>query len=141
MSKVKTVFVCQNCGATSPKWIGRCTNCGEWNTYTEEVQVRKVVSTLASRSSSGEQPRKLSDVSAGQIQRIDTRNAELNRVLGGGLVPGVAGADRRRTRYRQINPGIATGTGPGRSQNPLRIRRRKYSADQNPGQPPQEGKR
>lgn len=88
MSKVKTVFVCQNCGATSPKWIGRCSACGEWNTYTEEVRLKEVTNPLPSRTSSGEHPLRLSEVTAGQIQRIDTRNTELNRVLGGGLVPG-----------------------------------------------------
>ena len=88
MAKVKTVFTCQNCGTQSPKWIGRCTNCGEWNTYLEEVQVKESKNTLPSRTASGAQPQKLSQVGEGQIERIDTRNSELNRVLGGGLVPG-----------------------------------------------------
>ncbi len=88
MAKAKTVFVCQNCGNQSPKWVGRCTNCGEWNTYVEEVQVKEVKNTLPSRMPSGSRPQKLSEVDSGQIGRIDTRNAELNRSLGGGLVPG-----------------------------------------------------
>ncbi len=88
MAKVKTVFTCQNCGTQSPKWIGRCANCGEWNTYLEEVQVKESKHTLPSRTASGAQPQKLSQVGEGQIERIDTRNSELNRVLGGGLVPG-----------------------------------------------------
>ena len=88
MAKVKTVYVCQNCGNQSPKWIGRCTNCGEWNTYVEEVQVKENRSSLPSRSASGAQPQKLSEVAEGQVERIDTRNTELNRTLGGGLVPG-----------------------------------------------------
>ena len=88
MAKAKTVFVCQNCGSQSPKWVGRCTNCGEWNTYVEEIQVKEVKDTLPSRTPSGSKPRKLSEVASEQVGRIDTRNAELNRALGGGLVPG-----------------------------------------------------
>ena len=88
MAKVKTVFTCQNCGTQSPKWIGRCVNCGEWNTYLEEVQVKESKNTLPSRTASGAQPQKLSQVGEGQIERIDTKNREFNRVLGGGLVPG-----------------------------------------------------
>lgn len=88
MAKIKTVYTCRNCGSQSPKWVGRCTNCGEWNTYEEEVLVKETKSPLPSRSASGAQPQKLSEVGNGQIERIDTRNNELNRVLGGGLVPG-----------------------------------------------------
>lgn len=88
MAKVKTVYTCQNCGAQSPKWVGRCTNCGEWNTYVEEVVMKETKNLLPSRTPSGAQPQKLTEVSADQIQRIDCHNKELNRVLGGGLVPG-----------------------------------------------------
>ncbi len=88
MVKAKTIFTCQQCGAQSPKWIGRCPNCGNWNSYVEEVLVKEVKNTLPSRTSSGNQARKLSEVSAEQTLRIDTRNEELNRVLGGGLVDG-----------------------------------------------------
>lgn len=88
MAKVKTVYVCQNCGSQSPKWIGRCTNCGEWNTFAEEAVVKESKSPLPSRTASGAKPQKLNEVSAEQIQRIDCHNKELNRVLGGGLVPG-----------------------------------------------------
>ncbi len=88
MAKVKTVYTCQNCGSQSPKWVGRCTNCGEWNTYVEEVQVKETKTPLPSRSASGAHPQKLSEVGEGQIERIDTHNSELNRTLGGGLVPG-----------------------------------------------------
>ncbi|TDO02725.1 DNA repair protein RadA [Sunxiuqinia elliptica] len=88
MAKVKTVHVCQNCGNQSPKWVGRCTNCGEWNTFVEEVVVKETKSPLSSRTASGAKPQKLNEVSTEQIQRIDCYNQELNRVLGGGLVPG-----------------------------------------------------
>lgn len=88
MAKVKTVHVCQNCGNQSPKWVGRCTSCGEWNTFVEEVVVKETKSPLSSRTASGAKPQKLNEVGIEQIQRIDCYNEELNRVLGGGLVPG-----------------------------------------------------
>ncbi len=88
MAKVRTVFTCQNCGSQSPKWVGHCTNCGEWNTFVEEAVVKETKSPLSSRTASGAQPQKLNEVSAEQVQRIDCHNTELNRVLGGGLVPG-----------------------------------------------------
>ena len=86
--KLKTTFVCQSCGASSPKWIGRCPSCGEWNTYSEEVLIKEQTSVKPSQIATGNKPQKLSEVSFDQIRRIDTRNGELNRVLGGGLVPG-----------------------------------------------------
>ncbi len=88
MAKVKTVYTCQNCGSQSPKWVGRCNNCGEWNSFIEEVEVKESKNQLPSRAASGAQPKKLNEVDDEQIQRIDCRNYELNRVLGGGLVPG-----------------------------------------------------
>jgi DNA repair protein RadA/Sms len=87
--KLKTVYVCQNCGVTSPKWLGRCTACGEWNTFTEEVQATGGKDTpLTPLSSAAAVPCRLSEVDDEHIERIDTHNQELNRVLGGGLVPG-----------------------------------------------------
>lgn len=88
MAKVKTVYTCQNCGSQSPKWVGRCQNCGEWNTYMEEIQVKETKNPLPSRTASGSQPQRLTEVDEEQIKRIDCHNKELNRVLGGGLVPG-----------------------------------------------------
>lgn len=87
MSKLKTLFVCQSCGFTSPKWIGKCTSCGSWNSLIEEI-----VSSGSSQSipqyPSKAKPFSLSEIEAGTEKRIDTKNNELNRVLGGGLVPG-----------------------------------------------------
>jgi len=86
-SKVKTEFFCSNCGARSPKWLGRCPSCGEWNTYHEEVVVReKKGSTTISKTSSS--PRKLADIESGVEKRISSGIGELDRVLGGGIVPG-----------------------------------------------------
>ncbi len=86
MAKIRTKFVCQNCAYESPKWMGRCPGCGEWNTLVEEIEESKTVATRSARSVSKPQP--LSEVKMGQYARIDTRIGEFNRVLGGGLVPG-----------------------------------------------------
>jgi DNA repair protein RadA/Sms len=88
MVKTRTSFFCQNCGAQSPKWIGRCNSCGEWNTYVEEVVERETKSIASILNGTGNQPKLLQDVSDDHTERIDTLNGELNRVLGGGLVPG-----------------------------------------------------
>ena len=92
-TKVKTAFFCSNCGAQSPKWVGRCPSCGEWNTYTEEVIERENRSggwnnPAAAPRKGSKESRLVRDIQTEEIQRIDTGNNELNRVLGGGLVPG-----------------------------------------------------
>jgi len=89
MSKTRTAFFCQNCGAQYARWLGKCTSCGEWNTLVEEVIQREEKSipgtAIGQRSAS---PVRISEVTYGQEIRFDTRDQELNRVLGGGLVPG-----------------------------------------------------
>ena len=90
MVKEKTVYVCSNCGQESPKWVGKCPSCGEWNTYVEEI-VRK--ETTNRRPVSGIETQKakpviLSEIEADDEPRINMHDDELNRVLGGGLVPG-----------------------------------------------------
>ncbi|MEZ5146076.1 MAG: DNA repair protein RadA [Bacteroidales bacterium] len=90
MSKTKTTFFCQNCGAQAPKWIGRCPSCGEWNSYVEEVLQKdtgKNRSPIKSDSKAAV-PHLISEIEAGKENRINTLNGELNRVLGGGLVTG-----------------------------------------------------
>jgi len=90
MAKTKTVYVCQNCGAESPKWIGKCPSCGEWNTYVEEVISKDIPqkTILAGLEIVKQKPVLISDVETSEEPRIDTSGNELNRVLGGGLVPG-----------------------------------------------------
>ncbi len=89
MSKIKTVFFCQNCGAQSSKWIGHCPSCGEWNTYVEEVVQRENSSGKTGlRISNQSTPKLIHDIDIDTIKRIDSGNNELNRVLGGGIVPG-----------------------------------------------------
>ncbi|MCQ2975939.1 MAG: DNA repair protein RadA [Bacteroidales bacterium] len=87
--KQKTMYTCQNCGAVSPKWIGKCPSCQQWNTYVEEIVTTTLKPTaLASRLSSGNQPIQISEIQTSTVARIDTHNIEFNRVLGGGIVPG-----------------------------------------------------
>ncbi len=93
MAKIKKVFTCSNCGANSPKWMGKCYTCGEWNTYVEEIiskenerETRK--KSWKSKDADAPQPVPLSEVKAGEIFRLVTPDKELNRVLGGGIVPG-----------------------------------------------------
>ena len=88
MAKSKNVFVCQSCGVQSPKWIGKCPSCGAWNSYVEEVVHVESSSKKVYQTGSGNKPILIDQVDSYQEQRIDTNNLELNRVLGGGLVPG-----------------------------------------------------
>ena len=89
MAKSKVVYVCRNCGYDSPKWNGRCPSCGEWNTFTEEA-VSAGSRSRASHASSEKaaEPVAVADLAAGGETRMDLHDDELNRVLGGGLVPG-----------------------------------------------------
>ena len=93
VTKNKSVYVCQSCGYESAKWYGRCPDCGEWNSMTEEV--RQQVSSAKSRSAGGSAPavrestvKKLSEISSDDSQRYVTGVGELDRVLGGGIVAG-----------------------------------------------------
>jgi len=89
MAKTKTIYVCQSCGVTAPKWTGQCQSCGEWNTVVEEVEVvgkNKNLSTIVSRNL--DKPQQLTEIVTGKTERFSTSNDELDRVLGGGLVPG-----------------------------------------------------
>jgi len=83
--KLKTIYSCQNCGHQSPKWLGKCPSCGMWNTFTEETIEKRKAATSARKTN---KIQKLSDLKATTIERIDMLSPELNRVLGGGLVPG-----------------------------------------------------
>lgn len=87
--KIQKEYVCQNCGAKSPKELGRCPVCGEWGTYVEEAVERKQIAQKAPKVvGSGSLPIRLQEVQASEDERIDMCSGELNRVLGGGLVPG-----------------------------------------------------
>lgn len=91
MAIIKTLFLCQNCGAQSPKWIGKCPSCGEWNTYVEEVVKREKGATPWRKKDRGLKelrPQRLDEISHELNQRYITPDEEINRVLGGGLVAG-----------------------------------------------------
>ena len=86
MAKTKTVFICQECGYESPKWLGRCTGCGTWNSLVEERVTQK--GSLKTIQPNSMKPLSITEVKTTKQQRYDTGMRELNRVLGGGLVPG-----------------------------------------------------
>ncbi len=86
--KTKTVYVCQNCGAKEAKWVGRCSTCGEWNSFEEEVEVRGKKEAAGAIGQATPKPFRLSEIKTNADARQDTGDNELNRVLGGGLVPG-----------------------------------------------------
>ena len=100
MAKDKTAYVCSNCGQESPKWIGKCPACGQWNTFKEikvsssspkSGGVRGGLNTghsVHSSAASTARALRLKDISNHDDPRIDMHDEELNRVLGGGLVPG-----------------------------------------------------
>ena len=97
MPKDKTAYVCTNCGQESTKWIGKCPSCGQWNTF-KEIRIAAESGTQAARNanynalsgieSHRHQPQSLKEISSVDEPRIDMHDSELNRVLGGGLVPG-----------------------------------------------------
>jgi DNA repair protein RadA/Sms len=92
MAKQKTTFFCQNCGAESPKWIGKCPSCLQWNTFVEEVvqktSAKDQWAVNAGLAENKIQAKRISDIEFSELNRINTQNEELNRVLGGGLVLG-----------------------------------------------------
>jgi DNA repair protein RadA/Sms len=89
MAKVKSAFFCQNCGHETPKWLGKCPSCNEWNTFVEEVIEKQIPSVVAfSRSSKQAEPQAIQSIAPQDQVRIRLHDNELNRVLGGGLVPG-----------------------------------------------------
>ena len=90
MGKVKSTFVCQNCGSKSSKWVGKCPSCGEWNTFAEEVikvtsPVEKIISGTINTT---KKPQLIKDIQPLSNNRIYFKDKEFNRVLGGGLVYG-----------------------------------------------------
>jgi DNA repair protein RadA/Sms len=91
MSKLKTTFFCQNCGAQYSKWQGQCNSCKEWNTIVEEIIQKEEKSSWkpsATESKRVSKPLKIKEIDSTQEVRMDTTDGELNRVLGGGIVPG-----------------------------------------------------
>ena len=91
MAKIKKAFFCRNCGFEAPKWLGKCPSCGEWNSFTEEVIAREAGTPSMAASASlqkGVRPQPIREIRENDHRRIDTSHPEVNRVLGGGVVPG-----------------------------------------------------
>jgi DNA repair protein RadA/Sms len=89
MSKTKTAFYCQNCGNHFPKWLGQCSGCKEWNTLAEEVVYNpKKAPVGLTKNQSSSKPEKINEIDNSNNPRIRIKDEELNRVLGGGIVPG-----------------------------------------------------
>ncbi len=91
MAKVKTTFFCQNCGAQFAKWQGQCTSCKQWNTITEEIIQKASKASWNPEEKPSKRvakPQRISEISNASEIRMNTQDEELNRVLGGGLVPG-----------------------------------------------------
>lgn len=89
MAKKKTKFCCQSCGYESPKWLGRCPGCGEWNTFVEEIEVMTKSRGVFQHSEAISQKAvPIISIETQEEQRVQTSMVELNRVLGGGIVPG-----------------------------------------------------
>ena len=90
MAKARSNFVCQNCGASYPKWTGKCENCGEWNTLVEQVVETKGASAVARSHSRGKilKPQSMRSIAAeDSVRRLPTGIADLDAVLGGGILP------------------------------------------------------
>ena len=90
MAKVKKAYFCKNCGFEAPKWLGKCPSCGEWNSFTEEIIAKESTSIPAQVAGSlpPSKPLRIKEIAPNDHRRIDVGIAEVNRVLGGGLVPG-----------------------------------------------------
>ncbi|MBK6949137.1 MAG: DNA repair protein RadA [Haliscomenobacter sp.] len=96
MAKVKKIFICSECGATAPKWVGKCPSCEQWNTYQEEVifrddtpeTMRPARANASLKPGAGPKPVPLGEIATGVTRRLITADQELNRVLGGGIVSG-----------------------------------------------------
>ena len=88
MARTKIRYVCANCGSVSSRWLGRCPQCGEWNTMMEEQAVPEPPKGVGARQGKGAKPALLQDIAMEQMSRVRTGIGELDRVLGGGIVPG-----------------------------------------------------
>jgi DNA repair protein RadA/Sms len=92
LAKTKTVFVCQNCGANSAKWVGKCSSCNEWNTYAEEIDApastQKAWKSASSAKSGNNKPVPVHLIEGKNQERVSSGDQELDRVLGGGIVAG-----------------------------------------------------
>ncbi|MHB1345352.1 MAG: ATPase domain-containing protein, partial [Thermoleophilia bacterium] len=88
MARIRSIFACTACGYQNPRWLGRCPDCGEWNTLVEELPEARGASAAGGGAGPVPVPMTLDAVSPTAEERVSTGESELDRVLGGGLVPG-----------------------------------------------------
>ena len=88
MTKKGSIFFCQNCGTSSTKWLGKCPSCNEWNTFVEEKTSKKDSKKDSFKSTKINTSKLLKNIDYSSEKRIISNDKELNRVLGGGIVPG-----------------------------------------------------
>ena len=86
--KIQSAFFCQSCGTQSPKWLGKCTQCNEWNTFVEEVISKGSDVKGGFKFNKASKPTLVSEIDYSNEKRMVTHDKEFNRVLGGGIVPG-----------------------------------------------------
>ncbi|MBD3797729.1 MAG: AAA family ATPase, partial [Campylobacterales bacterium] len=89
MAKAKTLFECQHCGMTTPKWMGKCTNCGAWDSLIElNQQQQEIIKQVKSSGSKSAKAISINEVIEDEVTRFSSLDVELDNVLGGGIVPG-----------------------------------------------------
>ena len=86
VAKVRSIYVCQNCGYETPKWMGKCPECNNWNTLVEEIRDTKSNQSSPKVERQIGELKKIKEIKSGEKERYDTGIGELNRVLGGGIV-------------------------------------------------------
>ena len=119
MKSPETVFVCQACGAQARKWLGRCPDCGEWNSLVEEPAARPGADPGSRAALSGAGAQIFTDIETADADRVSTGVSEFDRVLGGGLVPGSLVLLGGRAGHREVDSAVAGG-GAGRGERPDR---------------------
>ena len=88
MAKIKTVFTCQECGYQSPKWLGKCPDCQQWNSFSEEETIKPSKAAPKSISGRESKPKTINEVEHETVHRFQTRIGEFDRVMGGGVTIG-----------------------------------------------------
>ncbi len=107
MAKVRTQYVCQNCGYNSPRYLGRCPNCGEWNSLVEEqVEANSAPTKKATTTLTGlvAKPQKINEIDSTETPRVKTKLNELNRVLGEGNRSRITNSNWWGSGNREIYP-------------------------------------
>lgn len=118
MAKTRTIFVCQQCGAQQTRWLGKCPDCGTWDSFVEQTETKTGVGRSRGPADASSRPVPLREVATGGFERLPVLGDEFARVLGGGLVPGslvLIGGDPgigKSTLLTQVGGHFATTVGP-----------------------------